>query len=132
MPQRPFMMVPLNCDPCNVAGVLDQLQVDGVWIAHLTIKDGESAEYPTFARKQGARPNGANTIGLEEVTIVVPKRVVEDVGNEHRLPPIDSRAAGCAVGANRRAPDAGSKSRKTRCGYAMEMLTVGIGEPDGA
>src|SRR5580704_3813447 len=73
MPQRPFMMVPLNCDPCNVAGVLDQLQVDGVWIAHLTIKDGESAEDLTFTRKQGARPNGANTIGLEEVTIVVPK-----------------------------------------------------------
>ena len=62
MPQRLFIHVPLNGDAGNVAGILDQLQVDGVRIAHFAIKDGERAEDLTFAREQGPRPNGTNTI----------------------------------------------------------------------
>src|SRR5580704_11899685 len=124
MPQRLLMKVPLNGDPRNLAGAIDQLQVEGVGSAHLTIKDGESAEDLAFAREQGTRPNGANTIGLKKVTIVVPKRVVEDVGDKHRLPPIDGRAAGCPFRANIRGPDVRGKSGETGRGRAMETLSV--------
>src|ERR1700735_4607516 len=103
------MKMPLNCDPCNVAGTLDQLQVDGVRIAHLTIKDGESPEDLTFTREQRSRPNGANTIRLKKVTIFLPKGGVKDVSNINRLSPIDGCAARGASWPDRRAPDVGSK-----------------------
>src|SRR4051794_35597156 len=104
MAQRFFMKVALNCNACNVAGILDQLQVGRVGMTDLTIVDGESAEDFTFTRKQGARPNGANTIRQKEVTIVVPNGLPEDVSNVDRLPPINSGAAGTAFRANRHGP----------------------------
>ena len=62
MPQLLFVHVPLNCDPGDVAGILDQLQVVGAGTARFTIKDGKSAEDFPFAREQGTRPNGTNSI----------------------------------------------------------------------
>ena len=73
MSQSFLVNVPLDCDTCNVAGIFDQLQVDGVGIPDFTIKDGEGAEDLTFTREQGSRPNGANPIRPEQVAIVVPK-----------------------------------------------------------
>jgi hypothetical protein len=56
----------LNCDTRNVAGILDQLQVDGVRIADFTIKEGEIAQDLTFAREEGARPDGRDRSAVEQ------------------------------------------------------------------
>src|SRR5580698_1277749 len=132
MPQRLLIKVPLNRDPCDVAGILDHLQVDGVRTAHLTIVDGESTEDLTFAREQGSRPNGTNTVRQDAVTIIVPNRLTQDVGNIDRLSPIYGRAAGGAFRANRHSPCVFGKSRKTGCGCAIDMLSISIGKPNGA
>src|SRR5579863_7528522 len=126
------MKVPLHRDPCNLASILDHLQVDGVGTAHLTIMDGESAEDLTLTREQGSRPNGTNTVRQEPVTIIVPNRLPQDVCNVDRLPPIYGSAAGGAFRANRHPPGVFGKSRKTRCGCAIDLHPIGVGKPDGA
>src|SRR5487761_889930 len=126
------MQVPLDGNPRNVAGILDQLQVNGFRSAHLTIENGERAEDLSLAREQRSRPNGANTIGLEEVTVVVPKRVAENVGDKHRFPPIDGSAAGCASRANGRGTDVRCKPWETRRSHATEMLAISIRKPNSA
>src|SRR5580658_6547668 len=110
MPQSFLVYVPLDCDTCNMAGILDQLQVESVGIPHFAIKDGESAEDLALPREQGARPNGANTIRQHPVTIVVPGRLLENVGNIDRLPAIDCSTARCAVRTNQGAPHVRGKS----------------------
>src|SRR5437773_2922771 len=120
-PQRYCLQMPLNCNSCNVARVLDQLQIERVRIMHLTIKDGKRAEHLTSAGEQGARPNGANTVRCDEVTIVVPNRLAENVGYIHRLPAINGCAAGCSFRAHAHAPYIRGEAWKTGSGCAMEM-----------
>src|SRR5579863_12661 len=119
MLQRFLMDVPLNCDAGNVAGILDQLEVEGVRFTHLTRKDGERAEDLAFPREQGVRPNCTNAIRQYQVTIVVPNGLPADVGNIDRFPPINRRAAGRTFRAYSRRPYFCSKSGKTGSGCAM-------------
>lgn len=42
MAQRFFVNVALDCDACNVAGILDQPQAGRAGMTDLTIMDGES------------------------------------------------------------------------------------------
>src|SRR5215468_2244467 len=121
MPQGFLMNVPLNCDPCNLACVLDQLQVCTVRMTNLSVKNCKSTEHFAFTREQGPGPNGPNPIRHDSVTIVVPTRLLEDVGNINRLPPINRCAAGCAFRPNKRTPRCCRKSWETGRGCAIEM-----------
>jgi len=56
LPQRLFIEVSFSRGPCNVAGILDQLKIDGVRMAHCTTKDGQRAEDLAFSREQRSRP----------------------------------------------------------------------------
>ena len=124
--------VPLNCDARNVAGILDQLEIDGAWITHFTIMDGERSQDVSCAREERSRPNGTDAKWQNAVTIVIPNGVLADVCHIDRLPPINGCAARGAFWANERRSHAFRKSRKTGRHSAIEVLAFGVRKPDGA
>jgi hypothetical protein len=104
MAKRFLMNVSLDGDSGDVTGILDRLQIVGVRIPHLTIKDGESTEHRALPREQRPRPDSSNPVRAYAVAIVVPGRFRSDIGDVERLSPIHGRAAGRAPGADQREP----------------------------
>ncbi len=122
----------LNGDSGNVTGILDQLQVGGSRAADFSIKDSECSENLTFDRDQRSRPHRTNAIRLEQVPIIIPKGVAEDIGYIYWLPAVGRGATGCAFWTNQRGSHMSAESGKTGCGGATQLLSVLIGKPDCA
>ena len=93
-PQAFLIEVALNRDSRDMAGILDQLQIGGTRATRFTIMNGESPEDFTLARKQGSRPHCTNSKRQEQMTIMIPDGVVENIGHIYRLSSINSCAAG--------------------------------------
>src|SRR5262245_5176570 len=96
------------------------------------MKDGEGTEDFTFTREQGPRPHGANPERHHQVPIIIPTALCKDVGHVHRLPAINSGAAGGTFRTDLRAAYVIAKSGKTWCCGAIETGHLFIREPDRA
>src|SRR5215813_15244170 len=78
------------------------------------------------------RPHRSRAERRHRLTVVVPFTVYVNIGDEHRLAPVNRRAATGPKWANRRTLYLIGKSRKAGCHGAVEMFAVGIWKPDRA
>src|SRR5580698_6453688 len=115
-----------------MTGILDQLQISGVRATRFTIMNGERPKESAFARKQRPRPRCSNSKRQEPVTIMIPDRVSENVIYIDRFLPIDGCATGSTLWTDRHRSRARDKPWETGRRCTIELLSVLVGEPDGA
>src|SRR5215475_5827565 len=130
--QRLFVQVTLDRDPCDVAGIFNQLEFLGAGTSRFTVVDGKSAEGLPFACKQWPGPNGTNSIRQHPVAIKLPSGVGDDVGHVDGLLSINGRAAGATLWTNCHDARLVDKAGKTRRRSAIELLSVLVRKPNRA